>query len=123
MLMIRVRFILESKGIANPYNYLVKNGFTPNTATRYLHGRVDLMNLDNLEKLCILLQCTPHDLLEWDPPSDTKVTQSHPLFPLIRNEQSYNIVKHINQLPLSKVKKVQEFIEKLKDTREDEDKA
>ena len=77
------------------------------------------MNLDNLEKLCLLLKCTPHDLLEWEPPSDIKVTESHPLYPLIRDDEPYNILSHINKLPLSKVKEVQEFIERIKDNGKD----
>jgi len=58
MLKIRLRFVLESKGITNPYNFLIKNGFTPNIATRYLNGKVDHLKLNYLEKLCKILQFT-----------------------------------------------------------------
>jgi DNA-binding Xre family transcriptional regulator len=114
MLKLRIRFVLESKGITNPYNFLIKEGFTPNIATRYLNGKVDQLSLRYLEKLCIILQCTPHDLLEWEPSGDTNITEAHPLYPLIRNERPFDIVKRINKLPLSQVKQVQEFIEQMK---------
>lgn len=118
MFKIRLRFILESKGIPNPYNFMIKNGFTPNIATRYINGIMDTMNLAYLEKLCLILQCTPHDLLEWVPPKDVKVTDEHPLHPLIRHEKPYDIISHINQLPFDKVKHVQEYIEQLKNGEE-----
>lgn len=113
MFKLRVKYIMETKGIVNPYNFLIKQGFTPNIASRYINGTVDLMNLAYLEKLCLLLQCTPHDLLEWEPPKEETVTDSHPLSPLIRNDKPYNIITHINKLPLSKVKQLQEYISEL----------
>lgn len=118
MFKLRLKFILESKGIVSPYKYMIKNGFTPNTTLRYINGQVDLMNLAYLEKLCLMLQCTPHDLLEWVPSDGTTVSEDHPLNALIRKDKAYDIVSHINKLSLSEIKKVQEYIEQF-DKKED----
>lgn len=113
MLKLRLKFILETKGVVNPYNFLIKHGFTPNIATRYLNSKVDMVNLAYLEKLCLILHFSPNELFEWEPSKDATVTEEHPLAMLIRNDKPFNIISHINKLPLDKVKQLQEYIAEL----------
>ncbi len=113
MLRLRIHFMLESKGIANPYNFLVKNGFSPNTATRSIHGRISQLKLSHINKLCTILQCTPNDLLEWTPDKNEILSDKHPLRTLERKEKAFNIVNHLNQLSFEQVKEVQKLITKI----------
>ncbi len=120
MLNLRIRFIIESKGIANPYTFLTKHGFTANMAHRYINGKVEHLKLSHLEKFCTILNCTPHDLLEWVP-KEGNYSSSHPLAPLVRNEKVFNILGYINKLPLEQVKELQEFLVKQSLKKEEKD--
>ncbi len=119
MLKLRLKFLLETKGVSNPYNFLIKHGFSPNIATRYLNSKVDMVNLAYLEKLCLILQCSPNELFEWEPAKDITLNESHPMAMLIRNDKPFNIISHINNLPLDKVKQLQQYIAELDKKKED----
>lgn len=113
MLRFRVRYLLESKGIANPYNFLIKSGFTPNVATRTLNGNAEQVKLRYINRLCKVLQCTPDDLFEWYAGKDETLPDNHPLLKLVRNDKPFGIIRHINQLSLDQIKQVEQFINTL----------
>ncbi len=113
MLRFRIHFMLETKGIVNAYNYLVKNGFSPNLATRCVNGRIEQLKLSHINKLCTLLRCTPNDLLEWTPDKNDFLSDNHPLKTLERKEKAFNMINHIRQLSFDQVKEVQKLITKI----------
>jgi DNA-binding Xre family transcriptional regulator len=67
MLKINVRKVMEARGIFTPYKFMVKNGFTPTTATKISNGDVEYLRLEYIERLCTLLNCLPNDLFDWTP--------------------------------------------------------
>jgi DNA-binding Xre family transcriptional regulator len=113
MLRLRLRFILESKGIVNPYKFLVKNGFSPDVASRCAHERIEQLKLKHFNKLCTILQCTPNDLLEWVPDKNEVLSDNHPLRTLERQDKPFNIISHIKHLSLDQVKEVEKLISKI----------
>ena len=113
MLKFRVRFLLESKGIVNPYNYLIRIGFTPNVASRTLNGKIDQLKLTHINKLCTVLQCTPNDLFEWLPGKDEALPENHPLLNLVRNDKPFHIISHINKLSFDQIKEVEQLIARM----------
>src|SRR5687768_7261425 len=91
--------VFKARGISNPYSVLVKNGFTANIAHRYATGKVDQIRLTHLEKLCVILNCTPHDMLEWVPDSAEDDKDTHPLKVIRKSTKALNVTNLLNKIP------------------------
>jgi DNA-binding Xre family transcriptional regulator len=79
MLYYNLQRIFTLRGIDRPFSYLVQNGFAVTTATRIINGNVGGLNLLFVDKLCVLLKCTPNDLLGWKPSKNGALSEGHPL--------------------------------------------
>lgn len=104
--------IFKARGIDKPFSYLVKVGYSDNFATRVVNNRIKRLNLDDLEKLCELLQCTPNDLLEWIPESKDVSNNKHPLISIKRSEKVVQLTKILNSVPLDKLDDIETLIKK-----------
>lgn len=71
--------IFNVRGINQPFAFLQKNGFSRSQASLITTRRATSLRLKNLERLCILLSCTPNDVLEWHPAKDLILPSTHPL--------------------------------------------
>ena len=70
-------------------------------------------SLETVEKLCLALNCTPNDLLEWVPSKDMATNSAHSLNALKRNEAILNnMAQLMNSVSLEKLEKIQEIIQK-----------
>ena len=70
-------------------------------------------SLETVEKLCLSLNCTPNDLLEWTPSKDMAANSTHSLNALKRNEAILNnMAQLMNSVSLEKLEKIQEIIQK-----------
>jgi len=67
------------------------------------------IKLVHLERLCLALRCTPHDLLEWNP-SDNYVDVSHPLFALRKRDDLEDVFPLIHNMPVDELEDVLDFI-------------
>jgi DNA-binding Xre family transcriptional regulator len=105
--------VFTARGITNPYSVLVKNGFSPNIAHRYASGKVDQIRLSHLEKLCLILHCTPHDLLEWVPDQPEDDTENNPLRAIRRSAKTINVTNLLNKMPMEKLAKLEELLTKI----------
>ncbi|MCB9165203.1 MAG: helix-turn-helix transcriptional regulator [Flavobacteriales bacterium] len=74
MITLNLPRIAAIMGIQRPYSFLVKNGFTPQTAKDLLAGRTKRLDLAHLERLCRLFACEPYDLLDYEPAPNTTFT-------------------------------------------------
>ncbi len=118
MLQFRIRYLLDSKGIVNPYNFLIKNGFTPNVATRLINDKQGQLKLSQVTKLCKILKCTPNDMLKWVGVKGDDLPDDHPLLSLVRNDMPYDIIGNINNLSFDQIKEVHQFINHLNASEE-----
>jgi len=114
MLKINVTKVMEARGIAKPYSFMVKNGFTPAKASKIAKGDVEFLRLDHVEKLCGLLNCLPNDLFEWTPQDRKEDTPTHPLQGIRKNENPLNMSEVLKALPMEKFRLVEEMLSKLK---------
>lgn len=110
MLYLNLQRIISQRGIANPNRFLVKHGFTAYTASRLLHNRLSGVSNEQLEKLCLALRCTPNDLYGWQKPADADIPQNHPLHELLPKQQSLDMVKKLQELPLDKLEAIRKFM-------------
>jgi DNA-binding Xre family transcriptional regulator len=112
MLIFNFSRIFKARGIDRPFSYLVKAGYSANFATRIANNRVVRMDLTEIEKLCVILQCTPNDLLEWIPGSDDVTNDKHPLWPIKRSDKVVHLTQMLNSVPLDKLSEIENMIRK-----------
>jgi DNA-binding Xre family transcriptional regulator len=61
-LVINLKPLLAQRNITYSSTYLIKIGFTSSAATKMLRGDAIGLNLNEITKLCLHLNCTPNDL-------------------------------------------------------------
>lgn len=110
--MIRYNFdrMFKARGIIKPFTYLTKAGFSDNFATKIKNDRVRRIGLVELEKLCLLLRCTPNDFYEWIPDDDTRMDKDHPLQSIRKSDKVFDLTKTLNSVPLGELDKIEELI-------------
>jgi len=110
MLKLNIQRILAGRAIDRPFTYLVKQGFSKNLATRMNTSKMKQVNLADIEKLCLLFQCTPNELLEWVPADKQTDTDTQPLRDLIRVNPKVNIRAVLNSLPYAQIAEMEKLI-------------
>ena len=113
MLKFNFKRIFRAKSIDKPYSYLVKAGYSASFATRVVNDKVRQLNLENVEKLCEMLQCSPNDLLEWIPGQNFLPEQYHPLSALRRVGQDSRISQMLYNIPVDRLADVEQLINKV----------
>jgi DNA-binding Xre family transcriptional regulator len=114
MLYFNIKRLLNLRGIDKHYAFLVKNGFVSQTATNLANNGIGHIKPAQMEKLCVLLNCTPNDLFSWKPDDEQTATENHPLAPLHRDKQSSErLDEMLKSLPVSKIGRLAEMIDEL----------
>ncbi len=116
MLKYNISRIISIRGIERPFSFLVKNGFTYNAAHKITNNKIDRLPIKHIEKLCLLFNCTPNDLLEWTPDTNTNINNDHPINQLIRKNRESKYKNIYRELPIDKLDKLDELLSKLDDT-------
>ena len=104
--------VFKARGIEKPFSFLVKAGYSDNFATRVANSRMERMNLKDVEALCVLLHCTPNDILEWIPDKKDGKSENHPLSPLRRTGTVSQLNQILNAVPLNKLMEIETLIKK-----------
>ncbi|MFV0376070.1 MAG: helix-turn-helix domain-containing protein [Mangrovibacterium sp.] len=110
MLVFNFSRVLKIRGIDKSFNYFTKHGFSANFACRIKNNQGREINLKHLESLCLLLRCTPNDLLEWRPDATMADAGEHPLKALIRKNEMQKLNALLAILPLDKLEQVDAYI-------------
>lgn len=101
------------RGIEKTTNFLVRLGYSYPTASKFLKSKSSFVKLKDIEKMCLALNCTPNDLFEWQPDTNSTVAESHALYAL-KKEQQMSVRQLVKDLPVEKLSKLHEFIDELK---------
>jgi DNA-binding Xre family transcriptional regulator len=102
--------IFKARGVDRVFTYLTKAGFSDNFATKIKNNKIKRIGLKELEKLCILLRCTPNDFYEWIPENDSQVDKNHALHTIRKSDKVFDLTKTLNSVPLSELDKLEELI-------------
>lgn len=102
--------VFKARGIEKPFSYLVKAGYSDNFATRVANSRMERMNLKDIEKLCVMLQCTPNDILQWIPDAKEANSEKHPLAALKRTDSFTPLRQMLKDVPLDKLSAIETLI-------------
>jgi DNA-binding Xre family transcriptional regulator len=114
MLQLQLSNVLRQRGIQDPIKFLVKKGFTYHTAHRLVNNLVDSVSYSNLEKLCIILNCTINDLFLWSKDNNDDVSESHPINKLAAEANPTSISQALMQLPYDKIMQLEKIVNELK---------
>ena len=79
MIELRLKEVMLQKGFKPTVTQLEKLGIGRNTAKHMLSGKIKSVKFEDLELLCILLDCTPKELLMVTIPENYGVGENHPL--------------------------------------------
>lgn len=109
MLQLNILPILKARGIEQPYKFLVKNGFVPFTAHKFKNSKVEHIRVDHIERLCILLNCTPNDIFEWMPDDLLDDKPEHPL-QKVRHNKRPELHKLLSKIPADKLKEAEALL-------------
>jgi len=110
MLVFDIKRVLAMRGIDEPYRWLVRNGFVPQTATTWTKYRIGYVKPEHIEKLCLLLNCTPNDLFQWREDNKTVVPEGHAL----RSLKKSNTHLALRDIPADKLEKLGEMLAELR---------
>ena len=103
MLSLHLTPIFNARGITKPHGFLVRNGFTPFTASRLVNNETGVFRLEHMEKLCEVLVCEPNDLLLFTPNKNRQYAPNHPLLKLTQDDSS-NWSAAIAAMPFKELK-------------------
>ncbi len=113
--MIKFNFsrIFTARGISKPYSFLLKAGFSTGFAYKVSNDRVKNIRNRELEKLCLLLVCTPEDFMEWEPNKGAKVDKDHPLYELQKTDNIFDISKSLRSVPMDRLEEIYKSIQEM----------
>lgn len=110
MFYLNLKKIMRLRGIENDYRMLLKLGFASSTARMLLDGSAYQIKFEQLEKICLALNCTPNDLLEWQPPAESPVAETHSLQNLRRKPEK-DLPKLLAEIPSNKLDQVIDILQ------------
>jgi len=120
MLIFNVKRVLDLRGIDKPYAFLHHNGFVRSTSGNLVNGNVWEIKLRHIEKLCLLLNCTPNDLFEWRADKDAPpVSETHALKSLKREKDVPRISEIVKDMPIEKMVEISEMLNRMKSEESD----
>jgi len=102
--------IFKARGVERPFTYLQQAGFSDNFATKIKNNKIAVLRLKELEKLCILLRCTPNDFYEWVPEKNINVDKEHPITKIRKSDKVIDLTKTLHSIPLDKLDDIEQLI-------------
>jgi len=114
MLVFNPKRMFDLRKIERPHSLLVKNGFAKSSATNLLKYLNLRLTVEHVEKICLILNCTPNDLFEWRSRTNETLPENHALNALKRgNERSETLTELIKNIPVEKLAQIDELLREL----------
>jgi len=103
--------VFKARGIDRPSRFLVSHGYSTNMATRMVNDRTRQLNVKDVEKLCLMLNCTPNDFFDWIPEKNDINMENHPLNALKRSDKIV-LAQLINDIPMDRLADIEKLVKK-----------
>lgn len=103
--------MFKARGIDKPYGFLQGHGFSLTLISKVTKKNVKRLELSTVEKLCMVLRCTPGDLMEWIPEDGEALDKDHPLNKIRSTNKVVDITRTLNNVPLDRLAKIEKMIE------------
>ena len=114
MLKFNLSRIFKIRGINRPTTFFLQLGYSPGTASKYANSKMNTLYLYAIEKICVQLNCTPNDLLEWTPSKPEDDNKDHPLYPLKKSDKAAQINQLMHTLSFSQLEQLEQIIQNIK---------
>ncbi len=111
MLTINAGRVFKLRGLSGYLIRMVRAKISRRTAHGFLDGTATNIRLKHLEKLCLILNCTPNDLFDWKPDEETNPSESHALYSLQKNKEIKLFSEKLKEVPIEKLAELNEIIE------------
>jgi len=111
MLQFNFTRIFKIRAVDKPYSFLVKNGLSSNFAHRMARNKLNSCSLPHLEKVCKLLNCTPNDLIEWEPDNEPDNRKYTALQSLKKENKFADIEEITRTIPLDELSILKKLID------------
>ena len=96
--------MMRARGIRQPFAYLRNAGLPLGAVRKITNGTYARPPLDHIEKLCLVLQCTPNDILRWLP--DKGQPGDVPLKELSLPDEHLEFLSTLQALPIDALKEL-----------------
>ena len=84
MLRLNIKYLMNLRGIKNPYTFLRMHGFSNHKIRLFQKGANNSIQIRDIETLCVILNCAPNDLFDWTPSGKQDLPGNHPLRKLVK---------------------------------------
>lgn len=111
MITLNLKAILTDREIKNHTSFLFHNGFSWATASRMATGNVKALSFKHMEKLCLLLHCTPNDLLHWTADEGKPIERTQPIQQLVPPVHHAYIAHGLKHLPIDELRELRKIME------------
>ena len=101
--------LFKLRGITNGTSFLQKRGMTYYQARSNVHFNRSDNFFRNLEKVCLALDCTPNDLIEWKP-SKAEDDVKGAALQRIRASEGIDLHEAIKGVPMDRLGEVKQAI-------------
>lgn len=101
------------RAVSAPAVFLMQNGFNQQTAYRITKNKFSALSAKHIEKLCLALNCTPNDLMEWEPDKNLENPEKQSLNKL-RLVQIADLRNFASDIPFEKMGEFAAEIEAVK---------
>ena len=115
MLIYNFQRVFKARGIDKPFSFLVNHGISHSVATRMTNNKTDKIFLKYLEKACLILNCTPDDIIEWVPGSKKQDNEDTALHALKKEQKGKGAEELLRGLPMSKLEALAKLLREGKD--------
>ena len=119
MLKLNLEALFKARGIRYPYTFLIKAGFSVQTATNLVHQKVKSLKFDQIEALCTALLCTPNDLFVYTPKAGQMNPSDFPLAQLQAPQHALDVVALTQNLSYQELKDFLKTVEEFKKHKEE----
>lgn len=120
MLSLNIAGVLNAREIQNHNQYLCQHGFSPFMVSRWLNHKTKSISNQNLERLCLLLHCTPNDLYVYSSTPNSFKTTNQPLYNLKPLTVKTPVAQLLNQLSVEQFKEVRDAFDEILKNMEQE---
>ena len=114
MLIFSLERVMALRGIEKPFAFLTNRGIYRTIASNLINSRLAHIKIKHLEMLCRALNCTPNDLFEWKDDGQNPLNENHPLNALRRTKTAAQIKKIVSEIPVDKLDKIEEMLNRIK---------
>ena len=115
MLIYNFQRVFAARGIDKPRAFLITHGFPRGIATGIATNKADRFALKHLDKVCLALNCTPNDILEWIPCSKKQDSENTALYALKKAQKGKGAEELLRGLPMSKLEELAKLLREGKD--------